>query len=89
MCFLCGLYLLGVYRLPHDTPEAHIRVPSLLFATCFIGTRPVPGPALFKVNAEGEAQRPGGSIYAWVDSFLLPDVRSSKENSVRETWNMR
>jgi thiol:disulfide interchange protein DsbD len=81
LCVLAGLYLLGFYRLPHDTPEEHIGVPSLLFAIFFLGLGLYLAPALFKVNAEGEPQRPSGTIYAWVDSFLLPDIRSSKETN--------
>src|SRR4029077_19038015 len=81
LCLLSSLYLLGIYRLPHDTPEEHIGVPSLLFAAVFLGIGLYLAPALFKVNAEGEAQRPSGTIYAWVDSFLLPDIRSSKETN--------
>jgi thiol:disulfide interchange protein len=81
LCLLSGLYLLGLYRLPHDTPREHIGVPSLLFAILFLGLGLYLAPALFKVNADGEPQRPGGTIYAWVDSFLLPDIRSSKETN--------
>jgi len=35
-------------------------------------------PALFKYNAEGVAQRPNGVIYAWIDSFLLPEAHEGK-----------
>ena len=37
MSVLCGLYLIGLFRLPHDTPEQHVGVPRLLFAAAFIG----------------------------------------------------
>jgi thiol:disulfide interchange protein DsbD len=74
---LCGLYLLGLYRLPHDTPLDHLGVPRLLFATVFVGVGFYLLPALFKVNMEGENQRPRGVLYAWIDAFILPDpVRS-------------
>src|SRR5262249_36501180 len=33
----CGFYLLGLFRLPHDTPQEHIGVPRLLFAMTFLG----------------------------------------------------
>jgi thiol:disulfide interchange protein DsbD len=33
-------------------------------------------PALFKNGTQGQSQRPNGVVYAWVDSFLLPDQRS-------------
>ena len=86
LCFLAGLYLLGVYRLPHDSREEYVGVPSLLFAGVFLGLGVYLMPALFKINSEGEAQRPTGTIYAWVDSFLLPDVHSGKE--IKATGNL-
>src|SRR5262249_20765412 len=73
MSVLCGLYLIGVFRLPHDTPEEHITVPRLLFSAAFLGLALYLAPALFKVNATGQPQRPSGSVYAWIDSFLLPE----------------
>lgn len=81
LCLLAGMYLIGMYRLPHDTPEEHIGVPRLLFAVLFLGLGLYLAPALFKINAEGESQRPGGTIYAWVDSFLLPDIHGGKETN--------
>ncbi|HZZ82836.1 MAG TPA: cytochrome c biogenesis protein CcdA, partial [Gemmataceae bacterium] len=73
MSVLCGLYLIGAFRLPHDTPEDHITVPRLLFGAVFFGLALYLAPALFKVGAAGQPQRPGGAVYAWVDSFLLPE----------------
>jgi thiol:disulfide interchange protein DsbD len=67
--------LLGVYRLPHDTPAEHLSVPRLLFSLLFLSLAFYITPALFTHNAEGERQRPGGTVYAWIDSFLLPDTR--------------
>src|SRR5206468_1905991 len=32
----CGLYLLGVYRLPHDTLQEHIGVFRMLLASAFL-----------------------------------------------------
>jgi thiol:disulfide interchange protein len=77
LAFLCGLYLLGVYRLPHDTPAESIGVPRLLFSAAFIGLGLYLAPALFKSGSEGASQRPGGAVYAWVDAFLLPESRRS------------
>jgi thiol:disulfide interchange protein DsbD len=78
ICFLCGLYLLNVYRLPHDTPVDHLGVPRLMFSLFFLGLGFYLLPALFRYNAEGEKQRPSGVIYAWLDSFLLPDAVHGK-----------
>ncbi|MSQ95324.1 MAG: hypothetical protein EXR98_12305 [Gemmataceae bacterium] len=73
LCILCGLYLIGLFRLPHDTPEEHVTVPRMMFSAAFFCLALYLAPALFKVNAAGQPQRPGGTIYAWVDSFLLPE----------------
>src|SRR5262249_28065924 len=35
-------------------------------------------PGLFKQGTGGENQRPGGAIFAWLDSFLLPDETQSE-----------
>ncbi len=74
----CGLYLLNVFRLPHDEERPNIGVPRLLFALAFISLGLYLQPATFK-TAEGKNQRPGGVVFAWVDAFLLPEPGSSDE----------
>ncbi len=69
---LCGLYLLNVYRLPHDSPAEHLGVPRLLFALLFISLGFYLTPALFQYDATSK-QRPNGAVFAWLDSFLLRD----------------
>jgi thiol:disulfide interchange protein len=76
LCVLCGLYLIGVFRLPHDTPEEHVSVPRMLFSGAFFCLALYLAPALFK-NAAGQPQRPTGTIYAWIDSFLLPESKGA------------
>jgi Thioredoxin-like len=78
LCMLCGLYLLGSYRLPHDSPVEHLTVPRLLFAFLFLGMAFYLLPALFVKAADGEEARPNGAVFAWVNSFLLPEPRASK-----------
>jgi thiol:disulfide interchange protein DsbD len=75
--FLTGAYLLNLYRLPHDEPQEHIGVSRMLFAflTLSIGLYLLPG--LFSAG-HGERQRPGGTIYAWVDAFLLPEPSAAE-----------
>jgi len=69
----CGLYLLGVYRLPHDHGVSEtLSVPRLLFSIAFFGLALYLLPGLFK-TADGEQQRPQGTVFAWLDSFLLPE----------------
>jgi thiol:disulfide interchange protein len=73
LAFLCGLYLLGVYRLPHDhEPVQHIGVLRLLFSLFFLGLGIYMMPGLFR-NGSAERQRPAGTVFAWLDSFLLQD----------------
>jgi thiol:disulfide interchange protein DsbD len=68
----CGLYLLGLFRLPHDDPPEHLGVPRLLFSLAFLSLALYLTPGLFKRDS-GESQRPSGTVFAWLDSFLLPD----------------
>lgn len=67
----CGLYLLNVYRLPHDEEKGHIGVPRLMFALLFLGFGLYLLPAMFKSGEENG--RPRGVVFAWVDAFLLPE----------------
>jgi thiol:disulfide interchange protein DsbD len=83
LCFLCGLYLLGVYRLPHDSPIEHLSVPRMLFSFVFLGLGVYLMVALFTPPPEEGPARPSGAIYAWVNSFLLPETRTSKGS---EMW---
>ncbi len=73
LALLCGLYLLNLYRLPHDSPAEKIGVPRLMFGFLFLSLSFYLLPALFRYTAGGEKQRPTGTIYAWIDSFLLPE----------------
>jgi thiol:disulfide interchange protein DsbD len=74
----CGLYLLGLFRLPHDTPSEHLSVPRMVLSMLFLGLAIYLVPALFS-GRDGEKQRPSGTIYAWIDSFLLPAESKSLE----------
>jgi thiol:disulfide interchange protein DsbD len=78
---LCGLYLLGIFRLPHDTPSEHLGVPRMVLAMIFLAMAIYLVPGLFRAG-NGEKQRPGGAIYAWIDSFLLPEEEAKKGDLV-------
>jgi thiol:disulfide interchange protein DsbD len=78
LAILCGLYLLGSYRLPHDTPASNISVPRLVFSFLFVGLGFYLLPALFH-DDKGNNQRPNGATFAWIDSFLLPEPSASDE----------
>ncbi len=89
LSLLAGLYLLNVYRLPHDTPAEHISVPGLIVGFLFLSLGFYLAPALFRYSAEGEKQRPGGAIYAWIDSFLLPESREGKAGGLEWTGDLK
>lgn len=83
--FACGLYLLNVFRLPHDEEKPNIGVPRLIFALLFLGLALYLAPALLKVG-DGKPQRPAGAVYAWVEAFLLPEEVPQSESSKDELW---
>jgi thiol:disulfide interchange protein DsbD len=69
----CGLYLLNVFRLPHDHDAAEsIGVPRLVFGLVFLSFAFYLMPGLFK-DDKGKSQKPRGEVYEWVSAFLLPD----------------
>jgi thiol:disulfide interchange protein DsbD len=79
--FATGLYLLNVFRLPHDEERPNIGVPRLLFALAFLGFGVYLFPAVFK-TVDGKPQRPSGAVYAWVDAFLLPEPGPKSESEL-------
>jgi thiol:disulfide interchange protein len=78
-----GLYLLNVFRLPHDEEPGPVGVIQLLFALFFLSVGIYLLPAMFK-TANGQ-QRPGGVVFSWIDAFLLPDF--STEGTEGFPWN--
>lgn len=70
----CGLYLLGTFRLPHDSPLEHIGVPRMLLATVFLGLALYIAPALYR-------DRPQGVIGEGVIAFLPLDTRTTNAES--------
>ncbi|MSR29934.1 MAG: hypothetical protein EXR99_00370 [Gemmataceae bacterium] len=70
---LCGIYLLGFLQLPHDTPREHVGVPSVVLGCLFISLALYLAPSLVRLNEHGQRVRPAGAVFAWVDSFLLPE----------------
>jgi thiol:disulfide interchange protein DsbD len=70
-----ALYLLGIFRLPHDEERPNVGVARMLIGLAFLTLAVYLTPALFK-GGSGQANRPGGVVYAWVDAFLLPEAGS-------------
>jgi thiol:disulfide interchange protein DsbD len=76
-----SLYLFQFFRLPLDTELEYLGVPRMVFAIAFLCLAIHLFPGLF--HSPGEARnRPQGIVYAWIDSFLLPD---NEPNSHSET----
>jgi thiol:disulfide interchange protein DsbD len=65
----CGLYLLGIFRLPHDSPVEHLSVPRMLLAGMFLSFAIYITPALWRVVPQGVI---GNSVVA----FLPLDTRA-------------
>ncbi len=73
LALVCGLYLLNLFRLGHDEVQESVGVPRMLWGLCFLGLAFYILPGLFKGGLDGDRQRPGGVVFAWIDAFLLPD----------------
>jgi thiol:disulfide interchange protein DsbD len=81
LALTCGLYLLNLFRLPHDyEPQTMLSVPRLLFALAFIALGLYLVPGLFK-QPNGTAQRPKGVVFEWIQSFLLADPAPPPETA--------
>jgi thiol:disulfide interchange protein len=73
-----GLYLLGVFRMKHDHEmHDHVGPFRIMFALASLGLAVYLTPALFS-NGAHDRNRPGGTVYAWVDSFLLPEPSAAE-----------
>jgi thiol:disulfide interchange protein DsbD len=68
-----ALYLFGVFRTRHDHEmHDHVGPWRIMFALGALGLAVYLLPALLP-NGARERHRPAGTVYAWVDSFLLPE----------------
>lgn len=73
-----GLYLFGMFRLPHDhNPHEHVGPPRMLFGVISVAIAIYLTPSLFGTGEH--RNRPRGTLYAWVDAFLLPESSSETE----------
>ncbi len=81
---LCGLYLLGVYRLPHDDPQETLSVSRMLMAGLFFGLAVYMWPALNR-------EPPLGTVGEAIVAFLPLDTRPPRAGNGggkagEETW---
>jgi thiol:disulfide interchange protein DsbD len=73
-----AFYLLGMFRMKHDHEmHDHVGPFRIMFALAALGIAVYLTPALFG-NGGKERNRPSGTIYAWVDSFLLPEPSAAE-----------
>jgi thiol:disulfide interchange protein DsbD len=80
----CGMYLLGLFRLPHDSPVEALSAARMVLGTIFFGLALYMAPALWRVT-------PLGSLGQGLVAFLPLDTRitqqQSSANGVAElTW---
>ena len=78
---VAGLYLLNMFRLPHDEEKPSIGVLRLLFAIGFLSFAVYLLPAAFN-------KQPRGEVFTWVDAFLLPEPsnETGSANSDELPW---
>lgn len=67
-----AFYLFQFFRLPLDTEQDHLSVPRMTFGILFLTLALYLFPGLIHPGQLGR-NRPQGVVYAWMDSFLLPD----------------
>ena len=70
----CGLYLLGIFRLPHDSPVEYLSVPRMLLAGMFLSFAIYITPALWRVTPQGVV---GANVVAFLplDTKVQPGER--------------
>ncbi|HTU23616.1 MAG TPA: cytochrome c biogenesis protein CcdA [Gemmataceae bacterium] len=78
----CGLYLLGLFRLPHDTPVESIGVPRFLLATMFFGLALYMTPALWH-------KTPQGVLGRFLVSFAPLDAEASLAEGGRTSGHQK
>ena len=69
----CALYLLGLFRLPHDTPADHIGVFRFVSAMSFMGLAAYLAVGLFG------AQKPQGVVWKYIAAFANPDFQGGAD----------
>jgi thiol:disulfide interchange protein DsbD len=81
-----AFYLFGVFRTKHDHEmHDHVGPWRIMFALVSLGLAVYMLPALF--GSGKERNRPAGVVYAWVDSFLLPEPSAAEVVSGDLPWS--
>lgn len=80
---LCGLFLFKLVHIGHYEEDAGVSVPRFLIGCLSLGLALYLTPGLFGGGPDGGKQRPRGSVFAWVDAFLLPDNSNSRTEEAK------
>lgn len=92
LCLVCGLYLLKMFHIGADDLEepGGPSVVRFLIGCAFISLGFYFLPGLLPGGSDGGNHRPSGSVFAWVDSFLLPDpIAGSATGELKWTANLK
>ena len=68
-----AMYLLGVFRLPHDMSADHIGVLRFVFAMSFLGLASYLGVGLFAT------EKPQGMVWRYVEAFANPNFEGGSD----------
>ncbi|HUG89679.1 MAG TPA: cytochrome c biogenesis protein CcdA [Planctomycetaceae bacterium] len=71
-----GLYLLGLFRLPHDTASDHVTVPRFVLALFFLSFGAYLGVGLFA------SERPRGPLWDNIQAFAPPTFDGGEHESL-------
>jgi thiol:disulfide interchange protein DsbD len=81
----CGLYLFGIFRLPHDTPVEHVGVVRMLLASMFLGLAVYMVPALWRITPQGTIGQAIVAFLPWDSKEVQHDLVWSRD--YEEAWN--
>ena len=73
---VCGLYLLGSFKLPHDTPMESVSVVQFAFALTFLGFGTYIGMGVFGT------QKPTGIVWEQIEAFAPPVFNASEQEGL-------
>jgi thiol:disulfide interchange protein DsbD len=90
LSILCGLYLIRLIHIGTDEIEQRgVSVPQFLVGFAFISLGFYLLPAMFAGGPDGGNHRPRGAVFAWVDSFLLPDPSTNASSELQWTADLK
>ncbi len=79
ICIVAGIYLLGFFKLPHDTPSDSIGVLQLSFAMTFLGFAAYLATGIFG------AHPPEGAVWQQIAAFAPPSFETGEDTDLGPT----